>query len=331
MKSVITGANRPIFEFVPITKLKASDDGARTHNKKQLNKIVTSLRAFGQVNPLVIDEHGGVIDGNARLEVLKACGFDEVAVMRVTGLTGAEIKALRLALNRIPQDAGWENEKLREVFQALVEAKMDIDLTGFDAVEVDHILEIDYGGDTIEEVDDVPSPASRAVSRPGDIWMCGRHRVGCGDALDLNAVQMLLAGIRPAMSFIDPPYNVPIHGFASGKGATRHREFAQASGEMSEAQFIAFLDPILTVLKSVMTDGGLIYACMDWRHRGGIHYCISCSQCGDNDLIRELFRLRRLLNPQRRRLGSIVFTFNDSAMIPLQGGHSVNRGWTRAD
>src|SRR5436309_1720710 len=137
------GSNCPVFEYVPITRLKASDDGTRTHNKKQLNKIITSLHNFGQVKPLVVDEHGVIVDGNARLEALKAGGFDEVAVMRVTGLTSAEIKALRLALNRLPQDAGWENEKLRDVFQALIEAKIDIDITGFDAVEVDHILDID--------------------------------------------------------------------------------------------------------------------------------------------------------------------------------------------
>src|SRR5439155_19187957 len=138
-----------------------------------------------------------------------------------------ETKALRLALNRIPQDAGWENEKLRDVFQVLIEAKIDIDVTGFDAVEVDHILDIDFGGDTVEDMDDVPLPAGRAVSQPGDIWMCGRHRVGCGDALDLNFVQTLLAGTHPAMCFTDPPYNVPIDGFVSGNGATCHREFAQ--------------------------------------------------------------------------------------------------------
>lgn len=259
-------ANRPLlFSFAPIAKLKASDDGARTHNLKQQKKLVTSLRKFGQVEPLVIDDHGCIIDGDARLDAMKRAGYDEIAVMTVVGLSAAEKKALRLALNRIPQDAGWDNQKLRDVLSGLIDAKVDLDLTGFDAVEIDHLVEIDHGGDVIEDADDIPAPAEKAVSRSGDVWVCGDHRIGCGDALDLSGVERILGGARPAMSFLDPPYNVPIDGFATGNGKTRHREFVTGSGEMAEAEFVTFLATALQVVQLVVGDG-LIFACMDWRH-----------------------------------------------------------------
>src|SRR5207237_6199042 len=160
----------------------------------------------------------------------------------------------------------WHNEKLRQEIQYLIDASYDLDITGFEPVEIDHLLDIDYGGEVIEGADTVPPQNSLAVSHRGDVWVCGPHRIGCGDALDLSFVQKLTDGHRPGMCFTDPPYNLPVDGFASGNGATRHREFHQASGEMSEAQFTAFLAQALQLLKSVLSDGGLAFVCMDWRH-----------------------------------------------------------------
>lgn len=266
MLDSFVGANRPETKIVPAAALKAYAGTVRTHNKKQTLKLAAGLRHFGQIVPIIVDQDLTIIDGHAIWEALKALGHDEVSVVIVHGRTDPELRALRLALNRLALDAGWDTGKLRRELQSLIEVSYDLDLTGFDAVEIDHLLDVDCGGDTIEDADAVAQPCGVAVSRRGDIWACGPHRVGCGDALDLGFVQELLAGSRPAMSFIDAPYNVPVHGFVSGNGATQHREFLQGCGEMSEAQFVTFLCEALTVLKSVLADGALIYACMDWRH-----------------------------------------------------------------
>ena len=139
-----------------------------------------------------------------------------------------------------------------------------MDLTAFSAVEIDHVLEID--GDAGEDGSDIPLPEAVAVSRRADVWRCGPHRIACGDALDVDFVTSVLNGNRPSMAFIDPPYNVPINGFVSGNGDTRHREFLQGSGEMSEAQFVAFLKQALEALGGVLANGAICFACIDWRH-----------------------------------------------------------------
>src|SRR5438045_109229 len=97
-----------------------------------------------------------------------------------------------------------------------------------------------------------PASQGPAVSKRGDVWACGNHRIGCGDALEIEAVGTVLQGVQPVMSFIDCPYNLPIHGFVSGNGTTCHRDFANGSGEMSEEQFVAFLGQSLRVLRSVL-------------------------------------------------------------------------------
>lgn len=125
-------------------------------------------------------------------------------------------------------------------------------------MEIDFVMEIEGTGEAANAEPEALAPEPFAVSCPGDIWTCGDHRIGCGDALNEAFIATLLAGTQPPMAFIDPPYNVPIDGFVSGNGQTRHREFLQASGEMSEGQFISFLPGGLRALKGVLSKGGLV-------------------------------------------------------------------------
>lgn len=255
-------ANCPEVRVAAIDTLKPYLGHARHHDKQQRRKVEASIRAYGQITPLIVDQSGTIIDGHLVYGVMRDLGYDEIVVVVVSGRSEAEIRALRLALNRIPQDAGWDREKLRAELQYLIEVAFDVELTGFSAVEIDHIVDVSEADADTE----LPALAPDAVSRPGDIWVLGQHHVGCGDALDGAFVAKTLAGAKPSMAFVDPPYNVRIDGFVSGSGSTRHREFAMASGEMSEAQFTVFLASALAVLKASVAPGAVTYACMDWRH-----------------------------------------------------------------
>jgi len=117
-----------------------------------------------------------------------------------------------------------------------------------------------------DPADKVPPAGGAAVSRHGDVWVLGQHRLLCGDALSQESYDDLLAGQRARMVFTDPPYNVPINGHVSGLGAHQHREFAMASGEMSSAQFTTFLQTSLGLAAGCLMKGGLSFVCMDWRH-----------------------------------------------------------------
>lgn len=118
----------------------------------------------------------------------------------------------------------------------------------------------------VTEDEQIPAPQRPAVTTVGEIWTCGRHRVGCGDARDQGFIEKINGGLRASMCFIDAPYNLRIDGFVSGKGRVRHREFVQGIGELSAEQFTAFLVDSLAVLQRSATDSAFIYACMDWRH-----------------------------------------------------------------
>lgn len=147
----------------------------------------------------------------------------------------------------------------------------DLDLSGFETVEIDMALSIDTPtANTVEEetLDDIVPAAGPQVAKLGDVFFLGDHKVGCGDARDAAFIRDLAAGKTVACVFSDPPYNVPIDGFVSGLGKTRHREFSMGTGEMSREQFVAFLSAGVAAIKPVLADGAILYLCMDWRHGG---------------------------------------------------------------
>jgi DNA modification methylase len=254
-----------------ISAVKPSPHAARQHNRHQQRKLKSLLTKFGQVTPIIVDENYAIVDGHAVYETMVELGYDEIAVVVVANRTEAEIRALRLALNRVSQDTQWDAPKLKAEFEALIALSFDLELTGFEAFEVDMALSIDApAANTVEEVTaaDVEPQNGPIVTQPGDIWHLGRHVVTCGDARDASHLRTLVGEARVAVVFTDPPYNVKISGFVSGLGKNQHREFVMASGEMSKEQFIAFLIAFIAALKPTLADGAILYVCMDWRHAG---------------------------------------------------------------
>jgi DNA modification methylase len=252
---------------VPIGSLRPAEAPVRRHPKKQLAKVRRSLEVFGQVTPILATPDGEIIDLELVWRALIANAATHVDVIVVADKSPEEIKALRLVLNRTALDAVWDDENLRVVLKDLLDQNFDLDLTGFDAPEIDHYLNLDIPKANVEENGtDIPPIDESAVSTLGALWTLGDHRVGCGSATDLAFASRVLAGRTANVSFVDPPYNIKVDGFITGKGQHRHREFVQGAGELSTDEYFALLRDSLLVLKQSCFPTALIYSCIDWRH-----------------------------------------------------------------
>ena len=252
-------------------ELKPDPANPRRHSKKQVRQIADSIRVFGFNVPVLIDRHGNVIAGHGRLLAAEQLGWTEVPTLCLDHLTPAQARAFRIADNKLAENADWDDRLLAQQLKelSLIGLDFSLALTGFEMAEIDlRILSLD---DTPEPADD-PADAlpavspGPAISRLGDAWLLGRHRVLCGNTLDPNAFAAVMGEEHAAMVFTDPPYNVPIDGHASGLGAIHHRPFPMASGEMDSAEFTAFLRDALRNLATFSGGGSLHYVCMDWRH-----------------------------------------------------------------
>ncbi|SHJ04516.1 DNA methylase [Shimia gijangensis] len=252
--------------------LKPSPRNARTHDKKQIRQIADSIEAFGFTNPVLIDAEDNIIAGHGRLTAALQMGLCEVPAIRITHLNAAEKRALMLADNKIALSAGWDMELLASELTDLSEMDLDFDLetTGFEIPEIDLIIENAKVDHIPEEVVLEPDTTKSPICRTGDLWILGAHRVLCGDARNADDYARLMDGAVADLGFTDPPYNVPISGHVCGSGKVQHREFAEASGEMSEEDFERFLRVTFTFCTKHSRDGAVWFACMDWRHIGEI-------------------------------------------------------------
>jgi len=256
--------------YLPIGQLKPNPANPRRHNRHQIRRLAKIIKRFGFRGAILVDATGTIIAGHARWEAARFAGLTEVPTILVDDLSEAELKAFMIADNRIAELATWDDRMLAEQLKelSLSDADLDLDLTGFDIAEVDARIEGHEASDNDRpDPDDVFAPTSGpAVSAPGDMWLLDGSKLLCADARDASNYIALLRGKRAAAALIDPPYNVRIAGHASGLGKVRHREFAMASGEMIEPEFIQFLLEILRHLLNNLVDGALIFECMDWRH-----------------------------------------------------------------
>ncbi|MGY4513632.1 site-specific DNA-methyltransferase [Bradyrhizobium sp. USDA 3650] len=243
----------------------------RTHSKKQIEQIASAIRQFGFTNPILIDQDNGVIAGHGRLAAAKLLGLPEVATVRLTDMSEAEIRAYVIADNKLAENAGWDKRLLGLELQYLSEIEIDLDVTvtGFDITEIDiligEVAEAEHASD--DAPDEVVEPAAGPpISQTGDLWRIGEHRLICGDSTEAKTYQALLGTKRPQMVFSDPPYNVPIAGNVSCHGQIIHPEFAMASGEMSKGEFTAFLNAVFRHLVAHTVNGAIHFQCIDWRH-----------------------------------------------------------------
>lgn len=257
-------SNHMTLTWVAIGDLKAHGRKARTHSRDQIIKIAESIKTFGFSVPIIVDDANRILAGHGRLEAARSLGMEKVPVVALSHLDEAQRRAFIIAENRMAELAGWDRSVLKAELEELSSLNLDFDLEviGFADAEIEAIV---LGGhEEADAADKTPPLPETPTSREGDLWLLGDHRLLCGDALDPKSLETVLGGEQAWAVFTDPPYNVAVQGHVTKRGA--HREFAMASGEMSDADFTAFLAKVWAQLEQGLVPGGLAYVCMDWRH-----------------------------------------------------------------
>ena len=254
---------------LPIDTLRPYAGNARTHSKRQIRQIAKSIQRFGFCNPILIDDQRQIIAGHGRVAAARLLGIEHVPTVKLAHLSDVEKRAYILADNRLAEKAGWDREILAIELQALVDLNFEVELTGFETAEIDLVLEEanEAAGASLGREDETPAySAGPVVTRLGDLWELGPHRLLCADARDPASYEQLLKNAKAEFVFTDPPYNVPIDGHVCGLGRIRHADFAMGCGEMSEAEFTAFLEVVFRQLAANTVDGSIHQICTDWRH-----------------------------------------------------------------
>lgn len=235
-------------QLVSITKLVPYVNNARTHSPEQINKLRSSLREFGFINPVIIDRDFGVIAGHGRILAAKEEGIAKVPCVFADHLTEAQKKAYIIADNRMAMDAGWDEELLRVEIEALQAEAFDLSLTGFDEKELSDLFKRD--GDVQEDDFDVDAELEKPTfSKSGDVWTLGRHRLVCGDSTKAETFAVLMNGRKANIVVTDPPYNVNYEGTA-GK---------IKNDNLADEKFYQFLFDAFSNIEKVMADDASIY------------------------------------------------------------------------
>jgi len=260
-------------EHVPPGTIKSYKRALRHHSPEHIEQLTASIQAFGFVQPILVDAEGEIVGGHGIFEAARQAGYRSVPVVRLSHLDEAQKRTLRITLNRLAEKSGWNQELLALEFKELLELDLTLDLnfdltvTGFASPAIDQLIESQVHASGPDPDDHIPD-ADRTqppVSRIGDVWLPGEHRLICGDARDKTTYAKLLGEERAAMGIHDAPYDVKISGHVAKPG--RHREFVMGSGELGEA-FTPFLSDFLRASSAFLAPGGYQYCFMDWRHMG---------------------------------------------------------------
>lgn len=261
-----------------IDELIAYDGNPRKHSKNQLSKLTASIREFGFAMPVLVDCEDVIIAGHARVEAARTAGMHEVPVLVADQWSKAQVRAYRLADNRLAELSDWNEELLAVELAAIIEFdETSIEILGWETAEIDLIFDTGAKDDAADPADDCSELPKIPVSVLGDLWHLGQHRLFCGSSLDSGNWTTLMDGHEAAMVFTDAPYNVPVTGHITGLGRASHAEFAMASGEMSKSEFTAFLSDAIGHMSANLKDGGVLTLAMDWRHSGEMLAAIEAS------------------------------------------------------
>ena len=234
-------------QLISVAQLIPYQNNARTHSKEQINKLRSSIREFGFVNPVIIDREYNIIAGHGRIAAAREEGITEVPCVFVDHLTEAQKKAYILADNRMALDAGWDEDLLRVELEALEEMGYDLGLTGFDDKELAALFPAE---EAKEDDFDVEAELQKPTfTRAGDVWTLGRHRLVCGDSTNAETYTTLMDGVKANLVITDPPYNVNYEGSA-GK---------IKNDNMAGEKFYEFLLAAFKNMESVMAADASIY------------------------------------------------------------------------
>ncbi|WP_375427838.1 site-specific DNA-methyltransferase, partial [uncultured Sphingomonas sp.] len=266
-------------EYLDLASIGVSRRTTNKHNARQIKKLAGAIDRSGFNVPVLVDDEPSIVSGHTRLAAAKLLGLSSVPVIRISHLTPEQLRLFAIFDNKIAGEATIDLEAVHLELSEIVLEAPELDLT-------DSGFEIDAmnGLHRTQELDDLDEdlvPPNLSVSRLGDLWRLGRHRVICGDATDTAVIDELVGG-RPVRALVsDPPYNLAIPGIVSGKGRVKHGNFAMASGEMSQSEFVDFLSQFIAAAKPHLMDGAMALIFMDWRHiaeflsaggQEGLHY-----------------------------------------------------------
>jgi DNA modification methylase len=253
-------------QYRAVADFKLDARNPRQHSERQVKQLAASIQEFGFVMPVVVDDRGRVVIGHGRVLAAKRLAMPRIPVVEIRHLSEAQLKALRIADNKLGQNAHWDERLLAENLLELkgLDRDFDLSITGFSLPEIDFAIQ--KLSEPLVQDDDASSATGVSVCQPDDVWGLGGHRVHCGDATSEVAFERLMKDELADVVFVDPPYNVPIDGHVSGNGKVRHREFAQGVGELSREEFIGFLTGCCTLLKNYSKNGAIHFVCMDWKH-----------------------------------------------------------------
>jgi hypothetical protein len=233
----------------------------RKHSAEQIRAIAKSIEVFGFNAPILVDNGNRVVAGHGRLEAAKRLKLAEAPVIRLEHLSEQQAKAYMLADNKLTDRSSWDDRKVANVLKELSGIALDFEIgaTGFEAPEIDlRIQSLGPPDESTDSADEFEATHGPPISCPDDLWTLGNHRLLCGNALDPQAYDALLAGEKAVAVFTDPPDNVWAKGHVSGKGA--------AVGELTEDAFRRCLVETFDLMVSHSVEGATFFACMDWRH-----------------------------------------------------------------
>lgn len=240
-------------EYIQIDDLKEYARNARTHSDEQVQQIARSITEYGFTNPVLIDENNEIIAGHGRTAAARILGLEEVPAIRLTGLSEVQKKSLRISDNQLALNAGWDDEMLRIELEEIQAQYFDLSLVGFSLEELDEILNPPISTDEVESEDgEFVEPPSEPVTRQGDLWFLGEHRLLCGDSTQIESLAVLLGSEQADMYLTDPPYNVDY------TGGTKEQLTIQ-NDSMPDGEFRRFLFDAFSAADHSLRPGGSFY------------------------------------------------------------------------
>jgi DNA modification methylase len=244
----VTPAMAKRIELWPVERLAPYQRNPRTHSEEQVTQIAASIAEFGFCNPLLVDSRDGIIAGHGRLLAAKKLGLDEVPVIVLDHLNETQRRAYLLADNRLSESAGWDHELLALELKELADAGFDATLAGFDPKEIDDLLaslERDAEPEAEQVNDAVPEPPVKAITKPGDLWLIGPHRLICGDCRDRGIIAKLFEDRKANVVITSPPY------------ATQ-RQYDPSSGfaPVPPEKYVAWFQDVAAAIESVLAPDG---------------------------------------------------------------------------
>ena len=234
-------------------------NNSRKHSDEQVAQIAASIKEFGWTNPLLVDGDNGIIAGHGRLMAARKLGMDKVPVIELAHLTPSQRKALIIADNRLALNAEWDTQMLTLELNDLLKDDFGLDILGFGEEELDALLNPTKLTDGLTDEDEVPEPPPEPITKLGDIWILGNHRLMCGDSTSIDALDKLMNGAAVDMVFTDPPYNVGFNG-RSGKHDVIKND------NLSDADFANFIEEVCNTIRTINPKAYYIWC--NWNFYG---------------------------------------------------------------